>query len=58
MNLSTNFVIIQVDLVLKPLVLWLIMYLIFLGVSFTILFFFPTYPGWVYKVKSIGTTQS
>ena len=58
MNLSTNFVIIQVDLVLKPLVLWLIMYLIFLGVSFTILSFFPMHPGWVYKVKSIGTTQS
>ena len=28
-------------MVLLPLVLWQIMYLIFLGVSFTILFFFP-----------------
>gem|GEM_PF-4085874 len=33
------------------------MYLIFLGFSFTILFFFPMHPGWVYKVKSIGTAH-
>jgi hypothetical protein len=45
-------------LVLSPLFLDRMIYLIFLSVSFTTLFFFPMPNWWVYKVKGFGTTQN
>ena len=52
-----NFISCAILLVLSHLFLARMIYLIFLSVSFTTLFFFPMPHWWVYKVKGFGTTH-